>query len=102
MELQQVGRHVVQHRLDLVGPRVDEQGHHIDEGWHLAAQLRRAGRIDMALAGRIEHEADGIGASLDGAGDVLFAGQPADLDACTHDYRATYLNAAPGSELSSP
>ena len=77
MELQEVGGDVLLHLPDRLRRRIDEERHHAHESRHTPAQLGRACRIDIALAARETHKADGIGAGLHRLVDIGLARQAA-------------------------
>jgi 2-dehydropantoate 2-reductase len=84
VELRQERRDRLDRARDLLRIGVDEEtdrGHERRQG---LCQLARAGQRHRARAVGPEDEADGIGARIDGRGDVLGAGDAADLDARAH------------------
>ncbi|MNT31917.1 hypothetical protein D3C72_1677740 [compost metagenome] len=84
VELQQLGAHLIQHSLDLGLTGIHEQCDNVNERRHHAPQLRGAFRCQAAPALGIKDKTNCIHAGRNGGVDILFAGQSADLDACTH------------------
>lgn len=83
MELQKLQRHAREHRLDLGWGGIDEQTHGGDEGWQQGHEIGRLLDRNRTRAGRVEDEADRIGAAFNGCAHVLRTGQAADLDSGT-------------------
>ncbi len=67
----------------------------------MGQQLRRPLRRDVARTGRIEHQAERIGAGRDRGGKVLLAGNAADLDSGTgHKFKEDNIAVSPAPTFS--
>jgi len=82
MELQRSACHISACSYHIDSALVDEQQHGCDKRRQACRQLCRTRRRHGTRARRIHHKTDGVGPGGHGRIHVLFARQPADLDAC--------------------
>ena len=97
MELQDVERNGVEHRMNLVRRRIDEQPDDRYERRHRPGDSARLHQLNDTRRARPEHEADRIGAGARSREPVLDTRDSADLDPRCHQAASTTSRRVVGS-----